>query len=250
MANARIHSDASSASNYVLLMDGLTAKEVQTVWIMRLDDTVIGNNPMANLTRRWTGSGDLEGNINPGKAILSSMMLSLFGSFGNNNINADDEEALNNYNKILIEEESEDVCVGSPRENRNNIIGNNEDDNKEDNEICLRIQGADLRRFDKYKKRLHLTTAPPWYKKRTLKQKCIEVGWVSIPSYLLLYTMHLWSCRGYTGYFCRIRNMFGRCLHVEVELFTQCPGAVALYLDGKERQNIFCPYSYRDQVIY
>jgi hypothetical protein len=61
----------------------------------------------------------------------------------------------------LIEEESEDACVGSPRENRNNIIGNNEDDNKEDNKICLRFQGADLRRFDKYKKRLHLTTAPP-----------------------------------------------------------------------------------------
>jgi hypothetical protein len=127
------------------------------------------------------------------------MMLLLFGSFGNDNVDADDEDALNNYDKILIEEESEDACVGSPRENRGNIIGNNEDDNEEENKICLRIQGADLRRFDKYKKRLHLTTAPPWYKKRMLKQECIEVGWVSIPSHLLLYTMHLWSCRDYTG---------------------------------------------------
>jgi hypothetical protein len=54
----------------------------------------------------------------------------------------------------------------------------------------LKIQGADLRRYDKYKKRLHVMTAPLWYncKKGTLKQECIEVGWVSIPSLLLLYT--------------------------------------------------------------
>jgi hypothetical protein len=65
----------------------------------------------------------------------------------------------------------------------------------------LRIQGADLRKYDKYKKRLHLPTAPLWYncRKRMLKQECIEVEWVSIPSHLLLYTMHLWSCRSYTG---------------------------------------------------
>jgi hypothetical protein len=122
----------------------------------------------------------------------------LFGSFGNNNVDADEEDALNNYDEILIEEETEDMCMGSPRENRRNIIGKNKDDNEDDNKICLRIQGADLRRFDKYKKRLHLTTAPLWYKRRTLKQECIEVGWVSIPSHLLLYTMHHWSCRGYT----------------------------------------------------
>jgi hypothetical protein len=121
-------------------------------------------------------------------------MHSLFGSFGNNNVKADEEDALNNYDEILIEEETEDVCMGSPRENRRNIIGNNKDDNVDDNKICLRIQGADLRRFGKYKKRLHLTTAPPWYKRCTLKQECIEVGWVCIPSHLLLYTMHHWSC--------------------------------------------------------
>ncbi len=199
VAHGGICLDASSATNYVSLMDGLTTKEVQRVRIERLDDAVVSNNLMANLARRWMGSANVEGNFNPLRAILLLMMLLLFGSFGNNNVDADDKDALNNYDKILIEEESEDACVGSHRENKSNIISNNEDDNKEDNKICLRIQGANLRRFDKYKKRLHLTTAPPWYKKRTLKQECIKVEWVSIPSHLLLYTMHLWSCRGYTG---------------------------------------------------
>ena len=196
--NAGICFGASSASNYVPLTDGLTTKEAQTVRIARLDNAIVGNNPTAKLARRCMGSGDIEGDFNPMRAILLSMMHSLFGSFGNNNVDADEEDALNNYDEILIEEETEDACMGSPRENRCNIIGNNEDDNKDNNEICLRIQGADLRRFDKYKKRLHLTTAPPWYKRRTLKQECIEVGWVSIPYHLLLYTMHLWSCRNYT----------------------------------------------------
>jgi hypothetical protein len=139
VANAGICLDASSASNYVLLTDGLTAKEVQTVRIAWLDDAVVGNNPMANLAKQWTGSGNVEGNFNLVRAILSLMMLSLFGSFGNDNVHADDEDMLKNYDKLLIEEESEDACVGSPRENRCNIIGNNEDDNEEDNKICLRI---------------------------------------------------------------------------------------------------------------
>jgi hypothetical protein len=200
VVNGGICLSASSASNCVPLTDGLTAKEAQTVQIAHLEDnTFIGKNPMANLARRWMGSGDVEGNFNPVRAILSSMMHLLFGSFGNDNVDADEEDTLNNYDKILIGEETEDASVGSSRENRHNIIGNNKADNEDDNEICLRIQGADRRRFDKYKKRLLLTTAPPWYKKCTLKQECIEVGWVSIPSHLLLYTMHRWSCRGYTG---------------------------------------------------
>jgi hypothetical protein len=49
-------------------------------------------------------------------------MHSLFGSFGNNNVDADEENALNNYDEILIEEETEDACMGSPRENRHNIL--------------------------------------------------------------------------------------------------------------------------------
>ncbi len=144
---------ASSASNYVPLTDGLTAKEAQTVQIPCLDnDAFIGKNPMANLARRWIGSGNVKGDFNPVRAILLSSIYSLFGSFGNNNVDADEEDALNNYDKILIEEETENMCMGSPRENRRNIIGNNEDDNEDNNEICLRIQGADLRRFDKYKR--------------------------------------------------------------------------------------------------
>jgi hypothetical protein len=106
---------------------------------------------------------------------------------------------LNNDDKILIEEEFADACVGFSRGNRCTIIGNNEDPKKDDSKIFLRTQGAALRRLDKYKKRLHLITAPLWYKKRSLKQECIEVGWVSIPYHLLLYTMHLWSCKSYTG---------------------------------------------------
>ncbi len=53
----------------------------------------------------------------------------------------------------------------SPRENSRCIdIGNDEDDNdKDNNELVLKVQGADLKRFDKNKKRLHLTTAPLWY---------------------------------------------------------------------------------------
>jgi hypothetical protein len=108
----------------------------------------------------------------------------------------------NNEDKILIEEEAENACMVSPRENSRRIdIGNDEDNNdKDDNELLLKVQGADLKRIDKKKKRLHLTTAPLWYncKKCTLKQAYIEVGWVSIPSHLLLYSMHLWRCRGYT----------------------------------------------------
>jgi hypothetical protein len=82
VANAGIRSDASSASNYVLLTDGLTAEEVQTVRIARLDDAVVGDNSMANLARRLTGSGKVEGDFNPMSAILSLMMLLLFGSLG------------------------------------------------------------------------------------------------------------------------------------------------------------------------
>jgi hypothetical protein len=124
VVNGGIHSGANSASNYVPLTDGLTAKEAQTVRIARLDDNAfISKSLMANLARRWMGSGNVEGNFNPMRAILLLMMHSLFGSFGNNNVNADEEDVLNNYNEILIKKETEDTCMGSPRENRHNIIG-------------------------------------------------------------------------------------------------------------------------------
>jgi hypothetical protein len=116
VANEGICLGASSASNYELLTDGLTAKEAQTVRIPCLDDdTFIGKNPMANLARRSMGSGDIEDDFNPVREILLLVMHSLFDSFGNNNVYADEEDMLNNYDEILIEEETEDACMGSPR---------------------------------------------------------------------------------------------------------------------------------------
>ncbi len=54
-------------------------------------------------------------------------------------------------------------------------IGNNEFGREGNNKILLRIQGAYLRRYDKYNKRLHfhLPTAPLWYnfRKSMLKQE-------------------------------------------------------------------------------
>jgi hypothetical protein len=81
---------------------------------------------------------------------------------------------------LRIEEEAEDVCMGSSRENRCIIIGNNKDDNKANKKIRARIKGADLRRFDKYKKRPHLTSAPLWCNFKKLS------------------TMHQWSYRSCT----------------------------------------------------
>jgi hypothetical protein len=56
-----------------------------------------------------------------------------------------------NNDKLLIEVEAEDVCVGSHRENRRINIGNNEDKNKNGTNILLRVQGANLRRLGKNK---------------------------------------------------------------------------------------------------
>jgi len=80
-----------------------------------------------------------------------------------------------NNNEILSEEEAEDGSVGSPRENRRTDFGNNKDDNEDNTKILLRIQGADLRRFDNYKKRFHVTIAHLWYncKKRNT---CMELA--------------------------------------------------------------------------
>ncbi len=60
VANGGICLGASSASDYVPLTDGLTTEEAQTVRIPCLDDNVfIGKNLMANLARRWMGSGNV-----------------------------------------------------------------------------------------------------------------------------------------------------------------------------------------------
>ncbi len=82
------------------------------------------------------------------------------------------------------------INIGKVDNNNNHDHYSKSNNHNNNKEILLKIQGADLRRYAKYKKRLHLITAPLWYncKKCTLKQECIDVGWVSIPSHLLLYT--------------------------------------------------------------
>jgi hypothetical protein len=59
-----------------------------------------------------------------------------------------------NNNEILIEEKAVDVCLRSSSKNRLIFISDNKDDSEDDSKIFVRIQGANLRRFDKYKKRL------------------------------------------------------------------------------------------------
>jgi hypothetical protein len=53
--------------------------------------------------------------------------------------------------------------LGLSSKNRLIFISDVKGDNEDNSKIFVRIQGADLRRFNKYKKRLHLTTAPLWY---------------------------------------------------------------------------------------
>ena len=69
--------------------------------------------------------------------------------------------------------------MGSHRENRHIDIGDNEDINEDDTKILLRVQGADLRRFDMYKKRLHLTTIL-WdiCQKRNASMELEKLHWV------------------------------------------------------------------------
>jgi hypothetical protein len=56
-----------------------------------------------------------------------------------------------NNDKLLIEVEAEDVCMGSHGENSCINIGDDKDKNKDNTKILLRVQGADLRRFSKNK---------------------------------------------------------------------------------------------------
>jgi len=138
--------------------------------------------------------------IGGGYLIVSRPSSDAYNKDDNDNDSTCGIRGINNEKKILVEEEAEDACVVSPREKSRRIdIGNDEDaKDEDDNELLLKVQGADLKRSDKYRKRLHLTTAPLLYNCRNVR--CIEGGWVSIPSHLLLYTNHrLWSCRGYTG---------------------------------------------------
>jgi hypothetical protein len=70
---------------------------------------------------------------------------------------------------------SRPIIIGEDNNNNNHVHDNKSDNDNNDNGIPLKIQGADQRRYTKYKKRLHLMTAPLWYncKKCTLKLECI-----------------------------------------------------------------------------
>jgi hypothetical protein len=72
-----------------------------------------------------------------------------------------------------------------PEKNRIVFISKAKDNNEDNSKIFVRIQGANLRRFDQYKKWLNLTTTPLWYncKKCTSKQECIDwMGKHPLPS--------------------------------------------------------------------
>jgi hypothetical protein len=132
-----------------------------------------------------------------GSLLIDSQLSSDAGKEDGNNSSTPGICGPTKNNKMLIEEKAVDTCLGLSRKNKLIFISDDKDNKEENSKIFVRIQGADLRRFDKYKKRLRLTTAHLWYncKKRTFEQECIEVGWVSIPYHLLLYTINLWSCR-------------------------------------------------------
>jgi hypothetical protein len=59
----------------------------------------------------------------------------------------------------LIEEKAVDACLGLSSKNRLIFISEDKDNSEENSKIFVRIQGANLRRFNKNKKRLHLTAA-------------------------------------------------------------------------------------------
>ncbi len=114
-----------------------------------------------------------------GSWLIDSQLSSDAGNEDGNNNSTTGIHRPTNDNKIIIEEKAVDACLGLSSKNRLIFISDNKDNNEDNSKIFVRIQGANLRRFDnKYKKRLHLTTAPLWYncKKCTLKQECI--GWV------------------------------------------------------------------------
>jgi hypothetical protein len=90
-------------------------------------------------------NGNSEGGID--SAIGRGLLINSQSS--NKNDSTSGIGGLNNDHEILIEEEDEDTSVGSPRENRRIVTGNNNFGNEDNNTILLRIQGADLRRVDK-----------------------------------------------------------------------------------------------------
>jgi hypothetical protein len=94
-----------------------------------------------------------------------------FGKEEGNNNSTPGIHGPTNDNKILIEEKAVDACLGLSSKNRLIFIIDDKEGYEDNSKIFVRIQGANLRRFDKYKNRLRLTIAPLWYncKKHTLK---------------------------------------------------------------------------------
>ncbi len=113
-----------------------------------------------------------------GNWLIDSQSSSDAGGEDDNNNSTPGIHGPTNDNKILIEDQAVDACLELSSKNRLIFISNVKNDNEDNSKIFVRIQGANLRRFDKYKKRLHLTIAPLWYNcmKCTLKQECI--GWM------------------------------------------------------------------------
>ncbi len=113
-----------------------------------------------------------------GSWLIDSQSSSDAGNKDGNNNSTPCIHGPTNDDKILIEEKAVDACLGLSSKNRLIFISKIKDNNEDNKGIFVRIQGANLRRFDKYKERFHLTTAPLWYncKKCTLKQECI--GWM------------------------------------------------------------------------
>jgi hypothetical protein len=102
--------------------------------------------------------GYIVSGIRGGLLIDSQLSSDTVNGDGNDNSTSSNCGLNKNNDKLLIEMEVEDVCVRSHRQNWRINIDNDEDNNEDDTKILLRVQGADLRRVDKCKNRLHLTT--------------------------------------------------------------------------------------------
>ncbi len=113
-----------------------------------------------------------------GSWLIDSQLSSDAGNEDGNNNSTPDIHGPTNDDKILIDDKAVDACLGLSSKNRLIFISNVKDNNEDNNKIFVRIKGADLRRFNKYEKRLNSTAAPLWYncKKYTSKQECI--GWM------------------------------------------------------------------------
>ncbi len=85
--------------------------------------------------------------------MIESQLSSDAGDEDGNNNSTPGIHGPNNNDKILIEEKAADVRLGFSRKNRLIFIYDNKDNNEDNSKKFVRIQGADLRRFDKYKNR-------------------------------------------------------------------------------------------------